>query len=278
MTQPRCLPPETPSVISLRGPDAARFLNGQITQDVSNMDSKSLPACVTDAKGRLQHFTHVCRGPEENELWLVAPSDQAESLFQRLDRYLIADDVAMDDLTGQWEFIHAEACEADTGADAVFTRERQGVFGMGRDLWMKKGSHPALNPISPDEREHLRICMGLPAWDKELVEGMLPPEAGLDATAISYHKGCYIGQEVISRIKSVGRVNRRLALFSLNGKSQADETLLSGDNEAGTLTSVSPMTDDSGSFPAMGYVKRKLFDEEVLKLGSGVKAQRVRWA
>jgi folate-binding protein YgfZ len=61
--------------------------------------------------------------------------------------------------------------------------------------------------------ELVRIEAGIPRWGRELHEDTLPPEAGLDRTHIDYAKGCYIGQEVISRIKSVGHVNRRLTGF-----------------------------------------------------------------
>ena len=65
-----------------------------------------------------------------------------------------------------------------------------------------------------DIAETLRIEAGVPRWGAELNEDTLPPEAGLDRAAIDYHKGCYIGQEVISRIKSVGHVNRSLTGFA----------------------------------------------------------------
>ncbi len=79
---------------------------------------------------------------------------------------------------------------------------------------------PAWISNSPDGdlTEFERIGRGIPKWGAEITEGMLPPEAGLDATDISYSKGCYIGQEVISRIKSAGKVNRRLVKFASMAK------------------------------------------------------------
>jgi folate-binding protein YgfZ len=68
--------------------------------------------------------------------------------------------------------------------------------------------------LTPALLEVVRIEHGIPRWGRELGEETLPPEAGLDATHIDYHKGCYIGQEVISRLKSVGHVNRRLVGFT----------------------------------------------------------------
>ncbi len=64
-----------------------------------------------------------------------------------------------------------------------------------------------------DEIELLRIERGIPRWGNELSEDTLPQEAGLDEMAVDFKKGCYVGQEVVSRIHSVGRVNRRLCGF-----------------------------------------------------------------
>lgn len=69
---------------------------------------------------------------------------------------------------------------------------------------------PAVDEVSAADAECIRIAMGIPAWGRELLAGMLPPEAGIEALAISYDKGCYVGQEVISRIRRAGKVNRKL--------------------------------------------------------------------
>src|SRR5436189_147092 len=92
--------------------------------------------------------------------------------------------------------------------------------------------------------ETLRLEAGIPRWGRELDENTLPPEAGLDRTHIDYHKGCYIGQEVISRLKSVEHVNRQLMGFV--GKNTAPLTLGSAvfaasepEKQIGHLTSAS---------------------------------------
>jgi folate-binding protein YgfZ len=114
------------------------------------------------------------------------------------------------------------------------------------------------------------VQRGIPAWGAELTEDTLPPEAGLDKTHIDYHKGCYIGQEVISRLKSVGHVNRALQRFTgksdgqvaatgfalSGGPSPGDLLHLAGtrDNAVGKLTSV--VSGLAGEFFALGYLKR----------------------
>ena len=86
-----------PALLEFRGPDAVRFLNGQLTQDVRRVANSavSLPSCVTDAKGKLQfRVTLADRG--DGALWLACPADQADGLETRLTRYLIADDVEVE--------------------------------------------------------------------------------------------------------------------------------------------------------------------------------------
>jgi folate-binding protein YgfZ len=96
----------------------------------------------------------------------------------------------------------------------------------------------------------------VPAWDRELYDGLLPPEAGLDASDISYHKGCYIGQEVISRIKHAGKLNKRLIHATIDASVSMESVLLdAADKPAGELTSVSPISKNSKR-DLMAYLKR----------------------
>ena len=123
--------------------------------------------------------------------------------------------------------------------------------------------------------EALRVFRGIPVWGGELDEETLPPEAGLDKTHIDYHKGCYIGQEVISRLKSVGHVNR--SLFRFHGVSavlpvKGDELRgLDATSRAGVITSVA--ADGAGGFWALGYVRRGQDAERFLTAG-GIEVER----
>lgn len=197
-------------VLEFSGPDAVRFLNGQITQDVRKVGGgKVLPSCVTDAKGKLQFRVWISEG-KPGEILVFCRPEMTSDLEARLTRYLIADEVEVRDRSG-------EVSVADFGAEEM------------------------------DEQE--RIEQGIPKWGAELTTGMLPPEAGLDTTDISYNKGCYIGQEVISRIKSAGKVNRRLVKLKFDGGGTIGE-IVNGDGKVcGEVTSV------SGSC-GLGFLKR----------------------
>jgi folate-binding protein YgfZ len=251
----------SPAVLEFRGPDAVRFLNGQVTQDVRRLPGTgiSLPSCVTDAKGRLQFRVDLTEGLD-GALWVVGQAEWAEALEARLTRYLIADDVEVMDLTGKYQWVHFTGAVADVPG-GVIARESSRFGLAGVDWWIPKDlevAFPAgISALAADALEALRISNGVPAWGRELLEGMLPPEARLDETDISYHKGCFVGQEVISRIKSAGKVNKRLARFTLAADIPAEVGPLvdAAGAASGQLTSISPQA--KGILrEALGFVKR----------------------
>jgi folate-binding protein YgfZ len=124
---------------------------------------------------------------------------------------------------------------------------------------------------TPAEIERLRIEQAVPRWGAELEAATLPAEAGLDTTAVDFHKGCYIGQEVVSRIKSVGHANRALRVFELIAGTPPPagaEFFLAGEREraAAVVTSV-----DFALSPAIGlcYIKRGTSEGAVLTTAAG---------
>ena len=249
-----------PALLEFRGPDAVRFLNGQVTQDVRrlNAENAALPSCVTDAKGRLQFRVWLMKSADD-ALWVSATEADAQALEARLTRYLIADDVEVKNLSGQWTLVHFTA---DPGAVPAGVIARDSArFGLaGTDWWIPAGvtvKFPeSFSLLEGDALEAFRIAHGVPAWDRELYDGLLPPEAGLDTSDISYHKGCYIGQEVISRIKHAGKLNKRLIHARVDASvSMESELLDAAGKPAGEITSVSPIS-KNGKRDLMAYLKR----------------------
>ena len=108
---------------------------------------------------------------------------------------------------------------------------------------------------SDASKEEYRIKQGVPKWGCELNSNTLPQEALLERTSIDFHKGCYVGQEIISRIKSVGRVNRLLVGLTFSGESLPEpgwELLDNEDNKIGEVTSV---CSNDNEIIGLGYVK-----------------------
>ena len=256
--------PSSPALLEFSGPDAVRFLNGQLTQDVKRLvgGKISLPSCVTDAKGKLQ-FRVTLTETDDGALWVAGATGTQEALEARLTRYLIADDVEVTDLSGKYFLTHFIGTAPPPPA-SVMARESNRYGIPGTDWWSPAEldvESPTHHLMSSDELEALRIENGIPAWDHELKAGMLPPEALLEATDISYNKGCYVGQEVISRIKSAGKVNRRLTRFALDAGVPVSPGPLvdSAGADAGELTSVSPVIIEGFRY-ALGYLKRGASD------------------
>ena len=250
-----------PALLEFRGADAVRYLNGQLTQDVRRVagGNIALPSCVTDAKGRLQFRVWINEW-ESGIIHVDGPAETAGALEARLTRYLIADDVEVADLTGEWRLVHFTGPLADA-PEGVIVKHSARFILPGTDWWIPAGLGIVfpedIPPLEGDALEAFRIKQGVPAWGRELTEGLLPPEAGLDATDISYQKGCYIGQEVISRMKSAGKVNKRLVRLAMDAATPAEGMTLTDaeGNPAGNPTSISPQT-EGGVRHALGYLKR----------------------
>lgn len=255
----------TPGVrLRLAGPDAIRYLNGQVTQDVRRLTpALTLPGCVTNHKGKLEAYVHLTAGPP-GSLLISGPANLRDFLPLRLEKYLIADDCALEDLTETTTLLHftgpATALLPDLNPHEQTTAASR--FGpAGTDLWTTPDRldiwQDKFPVLTPKDLAVLEVIHCIPAWDHELTPGLLPPEAGLDATAIDYHKGCYIGQEVISRIRSVGRVNRLLASLIQTGGPPVESgfTIQSPTGPAGEITRAAfhPLT---GQRHALAFLRR----------------------
>lgn len=250
----------------LTGADRVRYLNGQVSNDVRKLaPGASLYACVMTAKGKM--CADVFISNEGDFLRVDAEASLQESLATRLNRYIIADDVELDDWTFSESLFHVLnfGNHKPLFGDAMKKANRFGVpgFDLFVDLTAEERRKILFNQylvIDDAMLETLRIEAGIPRWGFELSGETIPVEAGLDRTAIDYHKGCYIGQEVISRLKSIGHVNRQLRGFvSPDGTPlHAGMQLFASehpDKVAGWLTSA------ACSFAlekpvALGYVKR----------------------
>ena len=214
--------------ILLTGSDRIRYLNGQITNQVEGLaEGQSRYAVITNHKGQIEADLHYAHDPTRQGLVIDAHISLQESLVTRLDRYIIADDVTLQDITDESQAIHVVggSTEAppplshlEASGTLLLVTNRFGVLGW--DLWLPSAldrqpltdTLPALGfpQLTTQAVESHRIARGIPAWGHELTPGLLPPEARLENRAIHYQKGCYIGQEVISRMKSAGKVNRLL--------------------------------------------------------------------
>ena len=140
-------------------------------------------------------------------------------------------------------------------------------FGEASSELLDAGVEPTL---SAEELEQLRIEAGMPAWGKEIDDSILPAEAGLDETHISFTKGCYPGQEPIARLRNRGKVNRQLRVLEVEGARPGDEVRLD-DKVVGRVTS-------AAGGRALGYVRVEVPLDAELEVGTDRKTGRTHGA
>lgn len=240
--------------LRLTGADRVRFLHGQVSSDVRALKAgQAHYACVMTAKGKMcaDIFIHA----EADALLLDADATLREELVARLERYLIADDVIIHDVTDELALFHVVPPQPDG-----WRTQRLGVEGSDHFVPMAERAGflagRGLSEWSESEMELARISAGVPRWGLDLAPDTIPVEAGLEERAISYTKGCYIGQEVISRIKSIGQVAHRLVRLRSTGEMPVGGKILTVEGGAtGEVTSVCARPDGAG-WLALGYVRR----------------------
>src|SRR6059058_6013327 len=250
----------------ITGTDRFRFLNGQITNDLRKVsETVAIEACVLNAKGKMD--AHIFVGALGESFLVDAETGVREKLRARLERYIIADDVEIQDVTNQFSLFHVLSPESPTAKDSRLVSARR-FTEQGCDIWSDRAHHDALlqqlsstfAPLDSAAANIMRIEQGIPQWGSELTEEIIPIEANLEQRTIDYQKGCYIGQEVISRIKMSGQTNKRLCgLISVDDiPLQPGMKLVAPSvpgKEVGWITSAT-RSETIEKEIALGYVKR----------------------
>ncbi len=204
----RWFPLEDRAIFRLTGADRVRYLNGQVTNDVAGaLDQEAVAACLCTIKGRVEALVWISQDGES--LLLDGELAKREAIHARLERYLIADDCEIADETDSLRLIH----HFIAGGPGVKCRR---LDTPGYDLFLKAGDplpFPSSLLVAPQELAVAKLLAMVPEAGREINAEEFPAELGLDALAVSFHKGCYLGQEIISRIESVGKVKRALKLI-----------------------------------------------------------------
>jgi folate-binding protein YgfZ len=249
--------------LRVTGGDRLRFLNGQLTNDVRKVtESTAIEACVLNAKGKMD--AHLFLHADSGSFVLDADPALRSSLQARLERYIIADDVQIEDVTERLSIFHLLGPPPSDlpGGCGIISADRFG--SPGSDVWIVPDQHDAIARAlargfefcDDDRAEVFRIEHGIPRWGRELTNEIIPIEANLEQRSIDYEKGCYIGQEVISRMKMSGQRNKQLmGLRSLSERTLSAGMRLIGPEgkETGWITSATRTADGE---IALGFVKR----------------------
>lgn len=266
--------------IATTGEDRARLLHAMTTNHVQALTpGQGLYAFFLNAQGRIQSDVLLYCRPDE--LILDVEPESRAKVFQHLDHYIIADDVTVDDRSEQWFALDvsgprsseiltqlgAPQPEADYENAAwdnrlVIRTTATGAPGY-RLLGPIEEKQPLLEALTSAgamlsdaaTAEVIRLEHHRPRYGVDITDANIPQETSL-MQAIHFSKGCYLGQEIVERVRSRGHVNRSLMTFSITGESAPPPLtkLLADGKEAGTITSAA-YSPHLGYVVALGFIR-----------------------
>ncbi len=280
----------------LTGADRVRLLNGQVTNDVKSLPvGQGCYAALITNKGRMQSDLNIYILPEE--ILLDFEPGLSSALLERFNKFIIADDVEVLDVASEYGLLSVQGPKAQAviesaelnlpvpanefqsqsviheGLGEIYCMNQSRIGLTGFDLFVPTSAlaevAKALTRAAVQSGGRLcgwqaleaaRIEAAIPRFGAEMDQTNLPPETGIESRAISYSKGCYIGQEIIARIRTYGQVARSLRGFTLKNDlkelpAKGDKIYL-GNKEVGYLCSAlrSPALNAN---IALGYVRRE---------------------
>jgi len=289
--------------ISLAGRDRERWLNGMITNNVRDLQpGHGVYAFVLNPQGHIQGDLYVFQQGERFVVETERP--QLDTLIALFRRYIIMDQVELEDWTDKFTTIGVVGPKArETLARISWNTELDPLeFGQlswdGGEVRVVHGDNASVPSyrlwvrqdqvdniwqaleragglrVHSDALEALRVASGIPKFGQDIRNRDLPQETG-QQRALNFNKGCYIGQEIVERIRSRGAVHRTFIGFELEGASPAAGTkILNDGKEVGEITSIVSIPTAAGEQTiAVGYLRKEFAagDKEVTAATSRVK-------
>jgi folate-binding protein YgfZ len=241
-----------------KGADALEYLQGQLTNDVEVLEPDSgCYAALLDRKGHMQGDMRVLR-LSNGEVWLDTEAEAGDRVFRHLQMYSVGRDVEIEDASDAWEIatmIGPAAAEVagipvppSEHAQAYLRRDGVEILvvatDLGLDLIVRTDQFDALRrqlsdsgavEVSEAAAEIVRVESGRPRFGKEMTERTIPQEAGINDRAVSFTKGCYIGQETVARLHYRGKPNRQLRGLKLSAPANDGDPVAVGEREVGDV-------------------------------------------
>jgi len=247
--------------LALTRADAKEFLNGQVTNDVLALEpGTGCYAAFLTPKGKMLGDLRVL--DLGDELWLDTERGSLQALFDMIRRYKIGYDVELHkrtlerallslvgpgarDVAGARELPSAEHSSMRArrgGADVVLVATADGVDAIcaaeDADAVRAAFVEAGAVEVPEDAAEIVRVEAGRPRYGIDLDDTVIPQEAGLNERAVSFTKGCYVGQETVARLHYRGKPNRHLRGLRLHGEAATGDALRLGEREVGRVGSV----------------------------------------
>jgi folate-binding protein YgfZ len=272
-------------VIEMTGRDRVRFLHGMCTNDIKKLQpGQGCMAAIVNRQGKM--VAEMVAYAAEDALLLEMDRSNLQATIDHLSRFLVADDVRLQvsdaAVVGLWGPRARTLLGLPDLADFHFAMRESGLVARNRTIGLE-GCHLLLPAAKADEvarilghgiapagfaaYETLRIENGFPRWGADMDASLLPMEAGLEPVAISYSKGCYIGQEVIQRVKTYSEPPKMLVQLEVADAAPGDKVAAGGE-EVGAVTSAIPAL-------ALGLL-RKEFKSPGAEVAVAGKPARVR--
>src|SRR4051812_20377755 len=267
--------------LRLTGGDAAEYLQGQVTNDVEGLaPCEGCYAALLSHKGKMVADMRVLRGPDF--IWLDTEAASLPVMLRNAQMYGIGRDVRAEDVTGAYAILSligpAARDALDAGPPATEHAWVEGEHGMyvatdvGVDVICPAADADAVRaalgvePVSEDAAECLRIESGRPRLGIDVGSETIPEEAGLNERAVSFTKGCYVGQETVARLHYKGKPNRHLRGLRLSESAETGDEVRSDDRALGTVGSatVSPI---HGPI-ALAVLRREAAPGDTVKVGA----------
>jgi len=266
-----------------RGPEAADFLQGQVTNDVEGLaPGTGCYAALLTPKGKMLADMRILRG--RDWFWLDTELDALPAVAKMIRTYSIGRDVRPDNVTDKRGILSLVGPAADSALDVAPGPEEHAHVDGEHGLYVRtdlgvdivcdaadlEGVRTALGvEVVPEEVvECLRIESGRPRYGIDLGDDVIPQEAGLNERAVSFEKGCYVGQETVARLHYKGKPNRHLRGVRLTAPAEPGTPLTVDGKQVGVLTSpvVSPTLGPIG----LALVRREAPPGTTLDDGSAI--------
>ena len=274
----------------LRGSEAAEFLQGQVTNDVDALaPGQGCYAALLNHKGKLRTDLRLLRG--QDWIWLDTEAIGTRPLSYTVETYSLGRDVQWEDVTADRSILSligpAARARLDVDPPAEehgFVEGEHGLYvatDLGVDVICDAGDADdvraalGVDEVPVEAAECVRIESGRPRLGYDMDGDTMPQEAGINERAVSFTKGCYVGQETVARLHYKGKPNRHLRGLRLSAPADRGAELRLGDRVVGRVGSVC-VSPTLGPI-ALGLVRREASPGDTLAVGDGdVSAEVVR--
>jgi folate-binding protein YgfZ len=280
--------------LSLKGGDRTRWMNGMVTNNIRDLAvGHGAYVFLLNPQGRILGDMNVYNLGETLEI--ETDQSQVEKILATFDHYIIMDDVEVLNLAGSWtalgiagpnaRFImnkagihlpeldplqaHAAECDCDCGCIQCTVIRNDNPLHESYEIWLAPNDvlktwnafiAAGAVPVGSQALEMARIAGGVPLYGVDIRERDLPQETE-QARALNFDKGCYIGQEIVERIRSRGNVHRKFTGFQMDSAASvaAGDKIAAGEKEVGEITSAAVIRGLSGEKTfALGYIRREV--------------------